>query len=179
MSSPSLVRTPVTCGTPASAEAPLVRPATRHAPADLDARGRLGRRGQHRFHQDAPAGQPLVALVAVLPAAAHLRRQHVADEVQAQSARIGQGRGDRRQLGVEDGPEPAQEGMRHPELIQPRTLPALPGVSRVVRRSLRVPLEHGDPMTVTGQEHRGPQRYDTGPHHHDLRHELRLDPHAH
>ena len=68
--------------------------------------------------------------------------------------------------------------MRHPELIQPRTLPAFPGLNRVVRRSLRVPLEHGDPMTVTGQEHRGPQRYDTAPHHHDLSHELRLDLHT-
>ena len=44
-----------------------------HAAADLHAWGRLGRRGEHGFHQDAPAGQPLVALVAVLPAAAQLR----------------------------------------------------------------------------------------------------------
>jgi len=33
-------------------------------------------------------------------------------------------------------------------------------------------------MTVTGQEHCGPQRYYTSPHHHDLRHDLRLDPHT-
>jgi len=68
--------------------------------------------------------------------------------------------------------------MRHPELIQPRTLPALPSLNRVTRRPLRVPLQHDDPMTVTGQEHCGPQRYYTSPHHHDLRHDLRLDPHT-
>ena len=68
--------------------------------------------------------------------------------------------------------------MRHPELIQPRTLPALPRLSRVARRPLRVPLQHDDLMTVTGQQHRGPQRYYAGPHHHDPCHSRMLDPHT-
>jgi len=44
-----------------------------------------------------------------LPAAAHLRRQHVADKVQPQSASILQGLGDPRQLGVDNRTEPPQE----------------------------------------------------------------------
>jgi hypothetical protein len=83
---------------------------------------------------------------------------------------------DARKLGIENRPKPAEEGMRHPELIQPRTLPSLPGIHGISRRTLRIPLKHDDPMTVTGQEHGGPEGYYTRPHHHDPRHGLPPSP---
>jgi hypothetical protein len=65
--------------------------------------------------------------------------------------------------------------MPAPELIQARTLPALPRLSRVARRPRGVPLQHDDLVAVTGQQHRAPQPCYPGPHHHNPSHSRMLD----
>ena len=168
-SSPSVVRTPVTWGTPPMASAPPSSPAT-VTPRRTSSPGvSSATEATARSTTGPAAGEHGVTGVAGARPAGH-RVRGVLHRIHAHCAVALDGGGDVRQFRFEGLAVTREEQMGQPHLVDTLALPAVPGFLGILGGRLRVPLDNGDQVVVAGEHHPQTQAHHPATDHHDLGH---------
>ncbi len=134
----------------------------------------IGRRRHCPLERAAPSGQEVEPIVVVRRVGARLHREHVPDEVETESAVVGQQLVRARNLSLQDRSAASEEQVGQPELGDAATLPVGERTRRVERRWFRIPFEHGHVVPIVREHHGRSQPAHSSACDHDVPHAMKL-----
>ncbi len=145
----------MTWGTPSITDAAGGQAGDRIAATECDARVMSSGGRQGPLERAAAAGEQTEAPIFGFRYRIGLEAEQELDEVEMESAVVGEQPICGRKLALEDAGAPRQQEMGQPELGHAAAVPPVEGTVGIGRRRCSISFEHRDLVTVVGQHHGG------------------------